>query len=73
MSNHDFDADEARSRVYAEVDSISDWELERMARSRTSFEDWIYRTARKIGRIIGAPFRWLANLIEGILDGLFGR
>ncbi len=71
--NDDFDADEARRRVVAEVNSMSDEQVQRLARSRSSFEDWIYRTAKRIGRAIGAPFRWLANLIEGILDGLFGK
>lgn len=68
-----YDEDEVRRRVQQEVESLSDHELRTFRYSRSSLEDWIYRTARAIGRMLSAPFRWVANLIRGLLDGLFGR
>lgn len=67
-----YDEEEVRRRVQEEVDSLSDAELRMFKAQRSSLENWIYRTARAIGRILSAPFRWVARLIEGLLDGLFG-
>ena len=67
-----YDEDEVRRRVATEVDSLSDQELRTFRHSRSSLEGWIYRTARLIGRILSAPFRWIAELIRGLFDGLFG-
>jgi hypothetical protein len=69
----DYDVEEVRSRVQAEVDALTDSQIRTFQHSRSAMENWIYRTARAIGRIISAPFRWIASLIEGFLDGLFGR
>lgn len=67
-----YDDDEVRRLVADEVDALTDSELRTMRRSRQTRESWIYRTARAIGRLISAPFRWIADAIRGILDGLFG-
>lgn len=69
----DFDVDEVRRRVEAEVNALVDSDIRTFQRSRSAMEAWIYRTARAIARIITAPLRWIASLIEGFLDGLFGR
>jgi hypothetical protein len=68
----DYDEEEIRRRVHDEVDSLSAAQLRTFRVSRASMKSWIYETARKIGRIISAPFRWIADFISGILDGLFG-
>ena len=67
-----YDENEVRRRVQQEVDSLSDSELRTFRYSQSSLEQWIYRTAHAIGRMLSAPFRWVANLIRGLLDGLFG-
>jgi len=67
-----YDEDEVKRRVQEEVSSISDQELRTFRTSRQSMDSWIYRTARAIGRILSAPFRWVADIIRGILDGFFG-
>jgi hypothetical protein len=71
MSDYD-DEDEVRRRVHEEVDSLTQSQLRTFALSRSSMESWIYKTARAIGRIISAPFRWIADIIRGFLDGLLG-
>jgi hypothetical protein len=67
----DFDAEEVRERVRAEVDSLSDSQLRTFRHSQSSLDNWIYRTARAIGRALAAPIRWLVNLIRGFFDGFF--
>lgn len=69
----DYDVEGVRRRVQAEVDALTDSQIRTFQRSHSTMESWIYRTARAIGRIISAPIRWLVNLIEGFLDGFFGR
>ena len=66
-----YDEDQVKKRVQEEVDSLSDSELRTFRYSQKSMESWIYRTAQTIGRILSAPFRWIADIIRGILDGFF--
>ena len=66
-----YDEDQVRRRVLEEVDSLSDSELRTFRHSQKSMESWIYRTARTIGRILSAPFRWIADIIRGLLEGFF--
>jgi hypothetical protein len=66
-----YNEDEVRRRVQREVDDLSDVELSRMKRSKSSLESWIYRVAYQIGRILTAPIRWIINLIEGFFEGFF--
>lgn len=67
-----YDEDEISQLVSDEVDALTDSELRIMRKSRQARDSWIYRTARAIGRIISAPFRWIADFIRGIIDGIFG-
>lgn len=67
-----YDEDAVRQRVQAEVDSLSDYQLQTFRRSQSTLESWIYRTAHAIGRLLSAPIRWLVNLIKGLFDGFFG-
>jgi len=71
MSDY-YDEEEVRRRVAEEVNALTQAQLRTFARSRASMDSWIYRVAHAIGRIIGAPFRWIADLISGFLDGLLG-
>lgn len=68
----DYDEEEIRSRVHEEVDSLTAAQLRTFKVSRASMKSWIYEVAHRIGRILSAPFRWLADFISGILEGFFG-
>jgi DNA repair protein RadD len=65
------DEDEIRRRVHEEVDSLSSAQLRSFRVSRDSMNSWIYKVAQKIGRILSAPFRWVAAFISGFLEGYF--
>lgn len=66
------DLDEIRRSLQAELEAMSLSQQRTLQISEKSRESWIYRVARAIARIISAPFRWIADVIRGILDGLFG-
>lgn len=66
-----YDEEAVRRRVEEEVDTLSDYELRLFRRSQSSFEAWIYRIARAIGRLLSAPIRWIEATIRGLLKGFF--
>jgi len=71
-SSGSYDEEGVRRRVVEEVNSLTQAQLRTFARSRASMDSWIYRVAHQIGRILSVPFRWIADLIQGFLEGFFG-
>jgi hypothetical protein len=68
----DSQLEEIRERVRAELESLASSEERTLRRSRSGLEDWIYRIASALGRLISAPFRWIASVVRGLVDGFFG-
>lgn len=65
------DLEEIRRSLKAELEDLASSQRRTIEKSERSRESWIFRVAEAIARIISAPFRWIVDVIRGLLDGFF--
>lgn len=71
MANENINADEAaiKSRLKAEIDRMSDANVQNIAKSESSFNDWVKRAVRRIfdavvDTVIDSVAQWLRGVIK---------